>query len=119
MQTKLVAAANLTATGAEMYDAGVATNRAMKKLSSASFDATVKALGTRLMQLSVRRNLTAGIVFLVLAFGLALAMVVSRSLDEAAEPRRRSIRQHLDRPLRQPDRHELQRRGGPGVARSR
>ena len=82
VQTKLLAAANLTATGAEMYDAGVATNRAIKKLSSTSFDATVKALGSRLMQLSVRRNLTVGIGFLVLAFGLALAIVVSRSLTK-------------------------------------
>jgi methyl-accepting chemotaxis protein len=82
VQTKLLAAANLTATGAEIYDAGVATNRAIKKLSGASFDATVKALGSRLMQLSVRRNLTAGIGFLVLAFGLALATVVSRSLTK-------------------------------------
>ena len=80
VQTKLVTAANLTATGAEMYDAGVATNRALKKLSSASFDATVKALGARLMQLSVRRNLTAGIVFLVLTFGLAVAWSVAHSL---------------------------------------
>src|SRR3984957_642181 len=77
VQTKLLAAANLTATGAEMYDAGVATNRAIKKLSSTSFDATVKALGSRLMQLSVRRNLTVGIGFLVPAFGLALAAIVS------------------------------------------
>jgi methyl-accepting chemotaxis protein len=82
VQTKLLAAANLTATGAEMYDAGVATNRALKKLSSASFEATVKALGSRLMALSVHRNLTAGISFLVLAFGLALAIVVSRSLTK-------------------------------------
>jgi methyl-accepting chemotaxis protein len=82
VQTKLVGAANLTATGAEMYDAGVATNRALKKLSSAGFDATVKALGARLMTLSVHRNLTAGICFLVLAFGLALAWMVSRSLTK-------------------------------------
>jgi methyl-accepting chemotaxis protein len=88
VQTKLVAAANLTITGAEVYDAGVATNRALKKLSSVSFDATVKALGTRLMQLSVRRNLTAGIVFLVLTFGLALAWTVAHSL---AKPLNRAV----------------------------
>jgi methyl-accepting chemotaxis protein len=82
VQTKLVGAANLTATGAEMYDAGVATNRALKKLSKAGFNATVKALGARLMTLSVRRNLTSGICFLVLAFGLALAWMVSRSLTK-------------------------------------
>ena len=80
VQTKLVAAANLTATGAELYDAGVPTNRAIKKLSIASSDATVKALQTRVAALSLRRNVSAGISFLVLAFALALAWVVSRSM---------------------------------------
>jgi methyl-accepting chemotaxis protein len=80
VQTKLLAAANLTATGAELYDAGVPTNRAIKKLSIASSDATVKALQTRVAALSLRRNVSAGISFLVLAFALALAWVVSRSL---------------------------------------
>ena len=80
VQTKLVAAANLTATGAELYDAGVPTNRAIKKLSIASSDATVKALQTRVAVLSLRRDVSAGISFLVLAFALALAWVVSRSM---------------------------------------
>jgi methyl-accepting chemotaxis protein len=80
VQTKLVAAANLTATGAELYDAGVPTNRAIRNLSIASSDATVKALQTRVAVLSLHRNVCAGISFLVLAFALALAWVVSRSM---------------------------------------
>jgi methyl-accepting chemotaxis protein len=80
VQTKLLAAANLTATGAELYDAGVPTNRAIKKLSIASSDATVKALEARAAALSLHRNVSAGVSFLVLAFALALAWVVSRSL---------------------------------------
>ncbi len=59
VQAKLVAAANLTATGAELYDAGVATNRAIKKLCVASFTATIDALEERLSTLSVHRNVTA------------------------------------------------------------
>jgi methyl-accepting chemotaxis protein len=82
VQTKLVAAQNLTATGGELYDAGVPTNRALKKLSAASYEATVKALQQRVSALSLHRNVSAGISFLVLAFGLALAWLVTRSLTE-------------------------------------
>jgi methyl-accepting chemotaxis protein len=82
IQTKLLGAANLTATGAEMYDAGVPTNRAIKKLSIASFDATVGALQQRLEALNARRNICAGISFLVLAFAIALALLVTRSLTQ-------------------------------------
>jgi len=88
VQTKLIGAANLTASGAEIYDAGVATNRAIKQLSVDSYAATVKALEARDTALSLHRNITAGISFLVLAFGIALAWLVSRSL---AQPLTRAI----------------------------
>ena len=80
IQTKMIAAANMTATGAEMYDAGVPSNRAIKKLSTVSFDATVSALQQRLDTLSWHRNLSAGISFLALAIGIAFAWLVTRSL---------------------------------------
>ncbi|HEY0340350.1 MAG TPA: methyl-accepting chemotaxis protein, partial [Steroidobacteraceae bacterium] len=82
IQTKLIAAAEMKATGAEIYDAGVATNRAVKKLSAASFDATVKALQQRVSDLTVKRNVSAAIGVLLLAFGLALAWMVARALTQ-------------------------------------
>jgi methyl-accepting chemotaxis protein len=80
VQAKLLAAANLTASGAELYDAGVPTNRAIKKMSAASYDATAEALQQRLTALSVRRNITAGMSFAMLAFAFALAWLVTHSL---------------------------------------
>jgi methyl-accepting chemotaxis protein len=82
LQTKLLAAANLTATGAEIYDGGVATNRAIRKFSAASYAATVRSLQERLSATTVHRNITTTIGFTALAFGLALAWLVSRSLSK-------------------------------------
>jgi methyl-accepting chemotaxis protein len=82
VQTKLVTAANLTITGAEIYDAGVSTNRALKNLSSVAYGAAVKAVEARHASLSARRNISAGISFVVLAFAIALAWLVSRSLTQ-------------------------------------
>jgi methyl-accepting chemotaxis protein len=80
IQTKLLTAANLTITGAEMYDAGVPTNRAIKKLSTASLDAAVGAVQERLTTANTRRNISAGISFLVLAFAVVFSFLVTRSL---------------------------------------
>jgi len=80
IQAKLIGAANLTATGAEIYDAGVATHLAIKKLSVAAYAATVKALDTRVSNLSVHRNISAGISFSALACALVLAWFVTRAL---------------------------------------
>src|ERR1700722_3784990 len=82
VQAKLIAAATMSVTGAELYDAGVATNRAVKKLSVASFEATVKSLQQRVADLTLQRNISAGISFLLLAFALALAWLVTRSLTQ-------------------------------------
>ena len=82
LQTKLLAAANLTATGAEIYEGGDATNRAIKQLSAASYEATVKSLQQRLSATTVHRNITSAIGFVAFAFGLALAWLVSRSLSK-------------------------------------
>jgi nitrogen fixation/metabolism regulation signal transduction histidine kinase len=82
VQTKLVTASNLTISGAEIYDAGVATNRALKKFSTVAYAATVKTLERRVSDLSVHRNIMAGISFLVLGFAIALSWLVSRSLTQ-------------------------------------
>ena len=82
VQTKLLAAANLTATGAELYDAGAPTTHAIKKLCDDSYAAAVNALEQRLTTLSLHRNVSAGISFLALTFALVLAWMVTRSMTE-------------------------------------
>jgi methyl-accepting chemotaxis protein len=80
VQTKLLGATNLTATGAEIYDAGILTSRTLKKLSIVSLDATVSALQQRLGTVNTHRNISAGISFLALAFAIVFAWLVTRSL---------------------------------------
>ena len=82
LQTKLVAASNVTASGAEIYDAGVPTNRAIKKLSIQSYGQTVEALKQRYELLRARRNLCAGVSFTLFTLGMVLAWLVSRSLTQ-------------------------------------
>jgi methyl-accepting chemotaxis protein len=80
VQSKLLAAANLTATPAELYGDGTPVNRALKKLSDDSYAATVKALEDNLTALSMHRDVSAGISLLMLAFALVLARLVTRSM---------------------------------------
>ena len=80
VKEKLTAASNVTATGADIYDAGVPTNRALKKLSIESYEETVKALQKRYDSLNTHRNICAGISFVLLALGVTLAWWVTRSL---------------------------------------
>ena len=80
LQTKLVTASNITATGAEIYDAGVPCNRAIKKLSVQSYDQTVKALTQRYESLHAHRNVCAGISFALFTLGVVFAWLVTRSL---------------------------------------
>jgi len=82
VQTKLLAAANLTATAKELFEAGLPANNALLKLSSESYAVTTKAFRDRVSALSLRRNISAGISFLVLAFALVLARLVTRSLTQ-------------------------------------
>ena len=82
IQTKLVTASNVTATGADIYDAGVPTNRALKQLSIQSYQETVKALQQRYDALSAHRNVCAAISLLLLAVGVTLAWLVTRSLTQ-------------------------------------
>jgi methyl-accepting chemotaxis protein len=82
VQSKLLAATNLTATPAELYEAGTPVNRALKKLSADSYAATVKALEDSLSGLSLHRNVSAGISFAALACALVLAWLVTRAMTE-------------------------------------
>jgi methyl-accepting chemotaxis protein len=82
VQTKILTAASLQASGAEIYDAGTPTNRALKQLSRVSYEAMTMALQQRLSSVKARRNITASISVIALAFALAFAWLVIRSLSQ-------------------------------------
>ena len=82
IKEKLLTASNLSATGAEIYDAGVPTNRALKKLSIQAWQQTVTALQQRHDSLRAHRNICAGISFALLALGVVFAWLVTRSLTQ-------------------------------------
>jgi methyl-accepting chemotaxis protein len=82
VQSKLLTAATLSATAKDFFAAGLPANNALLKLSSESFTVTTKAFEDRVGALSLHRNISAGISFLVLAFALVLARMVTRSMTQ-------------------------------------
>ena len=88
----------------------------LQQLSDVSYDAMNAAVQQRLSEVTIWRNLTAGITALALAFALALSWLITRSLRAAARPCHRRVRQHLRRQVRQRDRSHRHRRGRPGAA---
>jgi methyl-accepting chemotaxis protein len=88
VQSKLLNASNLQVTAAELYDAGVPTNRALKKLSAAGYAAVDLAVRDRLSKVTWKRNLSIGVALLALAVALALSRLVTLSL---ANPLRQAI----------------------------
>jgi len=81
VQTKLLTASNIEVTGAAIYDLGVPTNRALKKVSLASYDALTKAVERRLALASQHRNITAAATLVAVALALSLAVLITRSLS--------------------------------------
>jgi methyl-accepting chemotaxis protein len=88
LQSKILNAANLEATGGAMYDAGVPTNRALKKVSLESYDALIATVTHRLSRTNQQLALMAGCTSLALALALALSVVITRSLSR---PMRQAI----------------------------
>jgi methyl-accepting chemotaxis protein len=80
VQTKILNAATMETTGGTIYDAGVATNRALKKVSLLSYDALTKAVEQRLAHTNQHRAITTTTFALTLCFALGLALLVTRSL---------------------------------------
>jgi methyl-accepting chemotaxis protein len=81
VQAKILNAANLEITGGAIYDAGVPTNRALKKVSLVSYDALNKAVEQRLSRANQYRAATGACVVLALALALGLAVLITRSLS--------------------------------------
>ncbi|MFL6605981.1 MAG: methyl-accepting chemotaxis protein [Steroidobacteraceae bacterium] len=80
VQVKILNAANLEITGGAIYDAGVATNRALKKVSLISYDALTKAVEQRLAYTNRHRATIATSIALAFCIALGLALLVIRSL---------------------------------------
>jgi methyl-accepting chemotaxis protein len=81
VQAKLLNAANMEISGGAIYDAGVATNRALKKVSLASYDALAKAVEQRLARTNQHRVIITTSIALAVCLALGLALLVTRSLS--------------------------------------
>jgi methyl-accepting chemotaxis protein len=88
VSAQLLKAANIKVSGGAMYEAGVSTDAALRKLLEASGAAAGKALRSRVSSLAAQRNLTAVLALLALAGALALTRLVTLSL---ARPLTRAI----------------------------
>ena len=80
VQAKILNAATLDTTGGAIYDAGVPTNRALKKVSLVSYDALTKRVGQRLDRATRQRAVIAGCTTLAIALALGLAALITRAL---------------------------------------
>ena len=80
VQARILNAATLDITGGAIYDAGVPTNRALKKVSLASYDALTKQVGQRLARATAQRAIIAGCTTLAVVLALGLAALITRAL---------------------------------------
>jgi methyl-accepting chemotaxis protein len=81
LQSKILNAANIDIAGGVVYDAGVPTNRALEKVSLASYDALTAAVSQRLARSERQLLITGSCTALALALALALAYSITRILS--------------------------------------
>jgi methyl-accepting chemotaxis protein len=81
LQSKILNAANMDVTGGAIYDAGVPTNRALKKVSLASYDALTATVGHRLSRANQQLALTGSCTAVALILALTLSLVITRTLS--------------------------------------
>jgi len=93
VQAKILNAGTLEVTGAGIYDAGVQTNRALKKVSLVSYEMLAKQVEQRLTTATRRRTLIGACTVLAFAFALSLAVLITRVL---ANPLHRAIEVFAD-----------------------
>ncbi|HVC31258.1 MAG TPA: hypothetical protein VND24_08730, partial [Steroidobacteraceae bacterium] len=79
--SQLLKASNIKVSGGAMYEAGVPTDAALRKLLTASADAARSALRARASSLAYHRNVTALLALLALGGALALTRLVRLSLS--------------------------------------
>ena len=81
INAKILTAEKMDVTAAQVFDAGVAANRSLQELSTASYASLNKALDKRASSAAASRNLTVAIVALVVAFSFALSWFITRALS--------------------------------------
>ncbi len=79
--TRILNAAEMKATGGEIYDAGVAASKAINDLCTISYESLRTALHDRSSALAFRRVWTAGISAAALALAVALSWLITQSLS--------------------------------------
>ena len=80
LQTQILTASEMKATGGDIYDAGVPSSRAINNLCTVSYDVLKGALQKRATNLAFRRDWTAGISLLALGLAIALSWLITQSL---------------------------------------
>jgi len=85
VQTKLVNASNIEISGGGVYDAGVPTNRALKRVSLTAYDSLEATVSHRLARLNQHLAVNGGCTVLALALAIALARLITRSLSRPLE----------------------------------
>ena len=82
VQSRVMDPASLDVPSGAVYDAGVPTNRALKKVSLTSYDALAAAVNQRLSDLNRERALTAAASIVILLLSVGLASVIARALGQ-------------------------------------
>ena len=80
LQAKILEASEMKASGGDIYDAGVPSNRAINDLCTVSFGVLRDSLQKRASDLAFRRDWTAGVSLLALALAIALSRLITQSL---------------------------------------
>jgi methyl-accepting chemotaxis protein len=82
LESKILGAATIDVAGGAIYDAGVPTNRALKKVSLDSYDALTATVSHRLERTNDQLRMTGSCIGLCLLLALWLAVLISRSLSQ-------------------------------------
>jgi methyl-accepting chemotaxis protein len=80
VQSEILDAATLKITGGAIYDAGVPTNRALKRVSLVSYEALTRRVEQRLARATKHRAIIACCTLLSLVLALGLAWLITRAL---------------------------------------
>ena len=82
VKSKILDAQKMEITANDVYAASHDVSTTLQELSDVSYSAMNLAVGQRLSEVTGRRNMTAGITALALAFALGLSLLIRQSLEK-------------------------------------
>ena len=82
VKSKILDAQKMEITANDVYTASHDVSTSLQQLSDVSYSAMNLAVGQRLSEVTGRRNVTAGITALALAFALGLSLLIRQSLEK-------------------------------------